>query len=81
MAYHFEKPMVVTNVGGLAEFVPEGKTWYICAPESKSIAKSIKTYFDNPNKEAMQAEIKEFKKQFSWSSLVASIQQLMFNDK
>ena len=81
VAYHFEKPMVVTNVGGLAEFVPEGKTGYVCEPEPKSIAKSVKTYFDNPNKEAMQAEIKEFKKQFSWSSLVASIQQLMFNDK
>ena len=81
VAYHFEKPMVVTNVGGLAEFVPEGKTGYVCEPEPKSIAKSIEEYFNNPDKEGMQAEIKEFKKQFSWSSLLDSIDQLMFHEK
>jgi len=80
VAYHFEKPMVVTNVGGLAEFVPQGKTGYVCEPEPKAIADSIELYFNNPDKEAMQKEIKEFKKQFSWSSLLNSIDKLMFHD-
>ncbi len=29
VAYHFEKPMVVTNVGGLAEVVPDGKVGFV----------------------------------------------------
>ena len=30
IAYHFERPMLVTNVGGLAEIVPHNKVGYIC---------------------------------------------------
>ena len=30
IAYHFERPMLVTNVGGLAEIVPHNKVGYVC---------------------------------------------------
>jgi D-inositol-3-phosphate glycosyltransferase len=33
IAYHFEKPMLVTDVGGLREIVPEGKCGYVVKPE------------------------------------------------
>ena len=32
IAYHFERPMLVTNVGGLAEIVPHGKVGYVTQP-------------------------------------------------
>ena len=38
LAYHFEKPMLVTNVGGLPDLVPEGKVGLVCEPDPKSIA-------------------------------------------
>ncbi|MCS6808185.1 MAG: glycosyltransferase [Bacteroidota bacterium] len=34
IAYGFERPVIVTNVGGLAESVEEGKTGFIVPPES-----------------------------------------------
>ena len=47
IAYHFEKPMVVTNVGGLAEVVPDGKVGFLAEPDAASIAASS-SIFMNP---------------------------------
>src|SRR5690606_13449572 len=41
IAYHFGKPMIVTNVGGLPEIVPDGKVGYVVAPEPGEIAAAI----------------------------------------
>ncbi|MCC6186918.1 MAG: glycosyltransferase family 4 protein, partial [Chitinophagaceae bacterium] len=45
IAYHFEKPMVVTNVGGLAENVPNGKVGFVAEPNPTSIADAILKFF------------------------------------
>ncbi|MEP6617209.1 MAG: glycosyltransferase, partial [Ginsengibacter sp.] len=44
LAYHFEKPMIVTNVGGLASMVPD-KTGLVAQPTPSDIAEKITTYF------------------------------------
>jgi glycosyltransferase involved in cell wall biosynthesis len=41
LAYHFEKPMVVTNVGGLASLVPHEKVGLVAEPIPRSIADAI----------------------------------------
>ena len=38
IAYHFNKPVVVTDVGGLSEIVNDGKTGYVIQPDAGSIA-------------------------------------------
>ena len=46
MAYGFNKPVVITNVGGLAEFVVEDQTGVIVNESSPdSIANGIKKFF------------------------------------
>lgn len=46
IAYGFGKPVLVTNVGGLAEDVIEGKTGYTVEPNNPSeIANSVKKFF------------------------------------
>ena len=35
LAYHFEKPMIVTNVGGLPSLVPDDKVGLIAEPDSR----------------------------------------------
>ncbi|MBC8034763.1 MAG: glycosyltransferase, partial [Chitinophagaceae bacterium] len=45
LAYHFEKPMIVTNVGSLPDLVPHGKAGLVCEPEPASIAHAISNYF------------------------------------
>lgn len=70
IAYHFEKPMVVTNVGGLAENVPDGKVGFVVEPNATSIADGIIKFYQ-PNSlpdlfESIQAE----KKKYSWETFV-----------
>src|SRR5436189_6487100 len=45
LAYHFEKPMVVTNVGGLASLVLDGKAGIVVEPKPESIAEGIKKFY------------------------------------
>ena len=46
VAYHFNKPVIVTNVGGLSEIVQEGKTGYVVCPEPNEIADGILKYYN-----------------------------------
>jgi len=73
VAYHFEVPMVVTNVGGLPEMVPHLKAGYVMDPTSKDIAEAIADYFGKSKQGAFKSFIKEEKKRFSWKNLVAAI--------
>lgn len=75
IAYHFEKPMVVTNVGGLPEIVTQCVSGYVVDPESVSIAEAIKDFFENKRAKAMQEGVREEKKRFSWDYLVEKLLQ------
>ncbi|MFZ4549997.1 MAG: glycosyltransferase, partial [Bacteroidales bacterium] len=79
IAYHFDKPMLTTNVGGLSEMVPDGKVGYVVEPDSKQIADALFKFFSE-NKEAEFVEnIKEEKKRFSWEILLQSIDSVAFD--
>jgi len=72
LAYHFEKPMVVTNVGGLPSLVPDDKVGLIAEPNAASIALKIEEYFTKGAQYFLPHLIEE-KKKYSWSTMVASI--------
>jgi D-inositol-3-phosphate glycosyltransferase len=76
MAYHFEKPMLVTNVGGLPEIVPDGKAGYVTEPNAKEIADAIVDFYENNRKEGFEQFVKEEKKKFSWETMVNAIKEL-----
>ena len=46
LAYHFEKPMIVTNVGGLPALVPHEKVGLVADPEAKAIADAIIRFYE-----------------------------------
>ncbi len=74
MAYHFNIPMIVTNVGGLPETVKNEETGYVVEPTAEAIANGINRYFSTVGqqenfKAAMQIE----KKRFSWTNLMQGI--------
>jgi glycosyltransferase involved in cell wall biosynthesis len=73
IAYHFEKPMIVTNVGGLPEIVSEGVSGYVVPPEPTAIAAAMRDFFENDRAAAMQVGVREEKKRFSWENLVAQL--------
>jgi glycosyltransferase involved in cell wall biosynthesis len=78
VAYHFHKPMVVTDVGGLAESVPHGKVGYVAKPDPKSIAASIADFYEQNREQEFSQQVAEEKKKFSWEKMVDAIKELAF---
>lgn len=77
LAYYFEKPMVVTRVGGLPEIVPHGKAGYVVDQSPETIADAIVDFFVNQRDQALQAGVQAGKRRYSWSALVSKLQTLM----
>ena len=72
LAYHFEKPMIVTDVGGLPSLVPDNKVGLIAAPTAASIADKIVEFFKKGPAHFLPHLVEE-KKKYSWSKMVAAI--------
>ncbi|HWR31896.1 MAG TPA: hypothetical protein VN451_00105, partial [Chitinophagaceae bacterium] len=72
LAYHFEKPMIVTNVGGLPALVPDGKAGIVTEPDSVSIANAILKFY-SMDETSFIPHLQEIKKNLSWTNLVNSI--------
>lgn len=73
LAYHFEVPMIVTNVGGLPALVPDGKVGLIAEPNAASIAEKIIEYF-NKGADTFLPHLKEEKQKYSWSKMTEAIE-------
>lgn len=77
IAYHFEKPMITTNVGGLAEIVPDEKVGFVVKTGIHDIADAIVRFFDE-NREAVFIEnIKSEKQKYSWERMIETIEGLL----
>lgn len=74
IAYHFEKPMLVTNVGGLAEIVPNNKVGYAVEPNTYAIASALSDFYAN-KKDFLQG-IKDEKQKYSWQTMSKAIRTL-----
>lgn len=75
VAYYFNKPMVVTNVGGLAEIVPDGRCGYVVEPDPVAIAYAICDFFSG-NEDRFTVGIEQQKKLYSWDRLTEAIRSL-----
>ena len=73
IAYYFEKPMIVTNVGGLAEIVPNGKCGFVVKPDAKEIANAITHYYNNGYESEFVENCKTEKKKYDWKNMTESI--------
>ncbi len=76
IAYHFGIPMLVTDVGGLSEIVPDGKCGYVVRAEPEDVARAILDYFSNNRKAQFTEGVKLEKSRFTWNSLVNSITEV-----
>lgn len=73
IAFHYEKPMLVTDVGGLKEIVSDGICGYVVKPEPGYIAEAILDYFENDRVGIFTEGVKKEKEKFSWDKMTASI--------
>ena len=76
IAYHFERPMLVTDVGGLAELIPDGVVGYVAPPTPEAIADAVVDFYANRREETFAAGVREQKKQFSWPVMVAALKEV-----
>jgi glycosyltransferase involved in cell wall biosynthesis len=75
LAYHFEKPMIVSNIGGLAALVPHEQVGLVAAPDPTSMAEAILRFFILGDSYFIPA-LRQEKKKYSWSRLAANIIEL-----
>jgi len=79
IAFHFEKPMVVTDVGGLKEIVPAGKCGYVVPPSAHNIADAIADFFDNNRSAEFIEGVRKEKDKFSWDKITSAITDLYYS--
>lgn len=73
IAFHFEKPMLVTNVGGLPEIVPDGKIGYVVEPNAQEIANAIVKFYKEEKEEAFTEGVRTEKQKYSWDKMTAAV--------
>lgn len=75
LAYHFEKPMVVTNVGGLPSLVPDGKVGLVVEPEPTAIAEGILKFYQL-GENYFIPHLRNEKLKYSWQHVLNAITKL-----
>ncbi len=76
VAYHFCVPMVVTDVGGLAEIVPDGRVGYVTTPDPRAVAAAVGKFYDDNMHDTFAANMAEERKRFSWEAMEQRFEEL-----
>lgn len=75
LAYHFEKPMIVTAVGGLPALVPHEKVGLVAEPQPRAIADAILRFYDIGS-DYFIPHLRSEKQKYSWANLTNAILQV-----
>lgn len=73
VAYFYNKPMIVTNIGGLPELVPNNQAGFVVEKNPEEIAKAIEKFYDENCAEKMGAFVKQEKEKYSWEKMIDSL--------
>ena len=76
IAFHFERPMLVTNVGGLPEIVPDGKVGFVVEPQAQAIADAIVRYFSEDWQQRLTEGVRQEKQKYLWTNMTQAINNL-----
>ncbi len=77
IAYNFDKPVIATDVGGLAEVVLDGQTGIIVPPNNpQALADAIVRFYAEQREEEFIARIVQEKRKYSWDAMVSTIEEL-----
>jgi len=76
IGYHFETPMLVTNVGGLPEMIPDGRVGYVVEPNPESISQALEDFFNSDKEILFRENLKVEKQKYLWDKLTSKILEL-----
>ncbi len=77
IAYNFSLPMIVTDVGGLPEIVPDGRTGLVCAPTAEGIADALRRIREGDTLRRLRDNFAEERKRFSWSAMCDRLTEVL----
>ena len=72
VAYHFETPVVTTDVGGLKASIEKAQTGRVCSPDAQSLAQGIEAVFST-GMEVFVENIRKEKERLSWEWFSAGV--------
>lgn len=76
IAYHFGRPMLVTNVGGLAEIVTDKRVGYVTERTAGAIADAISDFYVNHRENDFAKNVIADREKFSWKNFTNTIIEL-----
>lgn len=76
ICYNFCTPVIVTNVGGLAEIVPDGRVGYVTEPTAEGVADALRRINEGDTLSRFTEAMREERKRFSWSAMCDAIEEL-----
>lgn len=78
IAFHFERPLILTDVGGLGELVDDGHAGLVVPPrDPEALAEAIQRFFDENLAEELTEGVRAQKAEFSWDRLVDAVEELV----
>lgn len=76
IGYHFNKAMLVTDVGGLGEIIADRRSGYVVKPEVAAIAEAIADFYDHDRRTVFEKETAGLKARFSWAGMTDVLMEL-----
>lgn len=73
VGYFYEKPMLVTNVGGLSEIVPNEVCGYVVENNCALISEKVVDFFANNRENEFVKNVKIEKKKYEWTEFINSL--------
>lgn len=77
IAYHFLKPMIVTDVGGLPEMVPHGKAGFVTPVSAMAIAEAIDEFFEKNYEKEFTEGVRKMAGNYSWEAFTNGVNELV----
>lgn len=76
IAYNFCTPMIVTDVGGLSEIVPDAEVGYVCPPTVDGVYDSLCRIYEDDTLDRFARRIATERRRFSWAAMCDRIKEL-----
>jgi glycosyltransferase involved in cell wall biosynthesis len=76
IAYHFERPLIMTDVGGLAEMMPDGEAGLVVPPEDPvALAEAVGRFFEDDLQDRLTDGVRREKEKYAWDPLYEAVER------
>ena len=78
IAYNFDRPVIATRVGGLAEVVIDRETGLLVPPgDPHALANAIEQFYETGDPTKFERNVQREKKKYTWEAMAATIENLV----